>query len=1339
MDSEKSSIKRENPRENASPLSVITFWYTIPTFVEGWKKELQINDVYETFSEHKSNVLGNKLEAGWLKELKNAEKSNRTPSLRRVLIKTFGFEFFIYGFLLFLIELCFKITQPILLGKLIAYYMDDYKHLDMVDLILITAGIVGCSLMSVLTAHPTMLCISHLGMKVRVACCSLIYRKALKLSKSSLGQTTVGQTVNLLSNDVNRFDVAVQDTHQLWVGPIETVVVTYFMYEEVGISAVLGVVVLLLFIPMQMFLGKKAATFRLRTAIRTDERVRLMNEIITGIQVIKMYTWEIPFAKVVAFARRYEIQSLRLTSYIRACVLSFSMFTTRLTLFVTILAYVLWGHTIDAKKVFVLTGFYNVLRQSMTAFFPQGITQVAEVNVSMKRLNQFLLYDETQLPNNRKKRRGTTYGSMNKTDFSHMYTIGTRPEAIYMDNATAKWSEFSTENTFTNLNLQIKPGSLVAVIGPVGSGKSSLLYAILKELPLVVGNLEINGTISYASQEPWLFPGNVRQNILFGKSFEKNRYKTVINKCSLERDFSIFPYGDRTIVGERGVSLSGGQRARINLARAAYKDADIYLLDDPLSAVDTHVGKELFEKCIKGFLKKKTVILITHQLQYLKDVDHIIILENGVMKAEGTFQALQECGLDFAKLLKPDDAPQVEHEDVGKLEVSRKISFRRQSSVVSSIEDELELPQEVEEQRTAGSVAAHVYKAYFKSGANNFSIILLAMMFLLTQFFASFADYFLAYWVNLEQVWSENSYSDLNLVYLNDSDKKVYVSDEITFTHTPMSDNNFWTLARENCINVYTGIAVALTIVTLTRSFSFFTLCMNASIRLHDNMFKSIIHATMRFFNTNSSGRILNRFSKDMGSVDELLPAAMIDAVQIGLGVIGIIVVVGVVDYWFIVPTIITIIIFFVLRIFYITSSRSIKRLEGVTRSPVFAYMNTSLQGLTTIRAFAAESILEKEFDNHQDLHSCAWYLFVSTSKAFGFWLDLVCVIYVAVVTISFFTVVDVKLGGNIGLALTQAISLTGSFQWCMRQSTEMENQMTSVERILEYSEVEHERPFESEPDKKPPESWPSRGEIKFINLFLRYSPEDPPVLKNLNFSIDSLAKVGIVGRTGAGKSSMISALFQLTEIEGSIIIDDINIKTLGLHDLRSKISIIPQEPVLFSGTLRKNLDPFDEYTDEMLWKALEEVELKELVSDLVDGLKSLISEGGSNFSVGQRQLVCLARAIIRNNKILVLDEATANVDPQTDALIQKTIRKKFFNCTVLTVAHRLHTVMDSDKIMVLDAGRVVEFDHPHLLLQNANGVFYSMVQQTGSAMVETLTNIARESYNRLHNIGTAS
>lgn len=456
------------------------------------------------------------------------------------------------------------------------------------------------------------------------------------------------------------------------------------------------------------------------------------------------------------------------------------------------------------------------------------------------------------------------------------------------------------------------------------------------------------------------------------------------------------------------------------------------------------------------------------------------------------------------------------------------------------------------------------------------------------------------------------------------------------------------------------------------------------------------------------------------------MPSAMIDCIQIGLSLLGIIVVVAMANPWLLIPTVIIGIIFYYLRVFYLATSRSVKRLEGVTRSPVFGHLNATLQGLPTIRAFEAGDILTKEFDNHQDLHSSAWYIFIATSRAFGFWLDLFCVLYIILVTYSFLVLDDVlgkSLGGNVGLAITQSIGLTGMFQWGMRQSTELENQMTSVERVLEYSKVDKEPPLESTPDKKPKDTWPEQGKIEFKDLSLWYTPEEPPVLKNLNFVVNPQEKIGIIGRTGAGKSSLISALFRLSNLEGVIEIDGVKTNEIGLHDLRGTISIIPQEPFLFSGTLRRNLDPFSTYNDDVLWQALDEVELKEM------GLEAHINEGGSNLSVGQRQLVCLARAIVKNNPILVLDEATANVDPRTDELIQLTIRKKFARCTVLTIAHRLNTVMDSDRILVMDAGNAVEFDAPYVLLQKGTGFLHSMVNETGPAMAEALKEVARESY----------
>lgn len=1339
MDAGSKHEKPPNPRASANPLSALTYWWILGTFRKGYKRDLEIEDLFVPLKEHRSDLLGNRIERIWEDELIKAKQANRNPSLTRVLCRCFGWKIMAYGLILAATELFLRLTQPLFLGRLIRFF-NPGSDITKEEAYGYAAAVILCSAFNIFVIHPYMMAILHMGMKIRVACCSLIYRKALKLSKTALGETTAGQIVNLLSNDVNRFDVAVIFVHYLWLGPLETIIVAYFLWNIVGVSALIGVASLLLFIPLQGYLGKKTSTYRLKTAIRTDERVRLMNEIISGIQVIKMYTWEKPFSKLVSQARRHEIKSIRVTSYIRGILLSFIMFTTRISIFVTILAYVLLGYEITAEKVFVMTSYYNILRQTMTVFFPQGISQVAEGMVSIKRLQKFLLYEETtvyqpkriSVKTDEKKEdtlpdkitqvadgtegNGVALGCVksqnemeDKVDEKINFTSSS--SGIILEKATAKWTAAANENTLTDITLSLHPGQLIAIIGPVGAGKTSLLHVILRELELSSGTLKVNGSVSYASQEPWMFAGSVRQNILFGQPYVRERYNHVVKVCALKRDFQLLPYGDKTMVGERGVSLSGGQRARVNLARAIYKNADIYLLDDPLSAVDTHVGKHLFEDCITEYLQDKARILVTHQLQYLKHVDKIVILNNGQIEAMGTYNELQASGLDFASLLKESENEPEEDQlsdDISSLKSIARLSLGSVSSVDEMKQQE---PVEVAEMRSSGRVGGHVYKQYFSAGGNCCVIFTMFFMFFLAQFAASGADYWLTYWTNVEEIRMQNSNNS------SASEDSMSLPNESNL------------MSRDMCIYVFTAVSVAVIIVSLTRSFLFFMVCMRASMNLHDRMFECITRARMYFFNTNTSGRILNRFSKDMGCIDEMLPQAMIDTLQIGLALLGIIIVVAVVNVSLLIPTAVIGVVFYILRLFYLSTSRSVKRLEGITRSPVFAHLNASLQGLTTIRAFGAQEVLEKEFDNHQDLHSSAWFIFIASSRAFGFWLDVVCLVYIALVTLSFLVIGGERFGGNVGLAITQSIGLTGMFQWGMRQSAELENQMTSVERVLEYTTLEKEPSLESEQGKKPPTNWPKNGEIVFKNMYLRYAKDEPPVLKNLNFVIKAKDKVGIVGRTGAGKSSLIASLFRLADIEGSIIIDQIDTATIGLHDLRSKVSIIPQEPVLFSGTMRKNLDPFDEHPDHVLWKALEEVELKEAVEDLTAGLNSKMSEGGTNFSVGQRQLVCLARAIIRKNKILVMDEATANVDPKTDTLIQKTIRQKFSDCTVLTIAHRLHTVMDSDKVLVMDAGILVEYDHPHRLLQNKNGYLFKMVEQTGKSMMESLIKVAEESY----------
>ncbi|KAF5273609.1 hypothetical protein FQR65_LT04608 [Abscondita terminalis] len=1257
MESGSKSKRKPNPRESASIISIITFFYTLPIFLKGRKKDFTEDDVYETLSRDKSGMLGDEAEKLWAQELNTCKQFNKTPNIRNMLMKMFKYNLARVAVGHLMNDLIFRPAQIISLGYLISYYLDESTKKDDNPYYYVV-GLLASTLSSVFILQLVLVEGFHTGMDMRVAACSLIYRKALKLNHSAFGDTTVGQMINLLSNDVGIFDRFTAVHHCVYVGPAQLILFTYLMYSEIGPSAFIGVSVLILFIPFQGLMGKLSAKYRLKTATRTDARIRLMDEIVRGIEVIKMYAWEKSFAKLVRLYRKLEIQSIRKVSYIKGTYMMYFIYIS-VPLFLTILSYVLFGNTLNARNFFYTSAMYSTVGFTMATVFPQAISLIRESGVSSSRIVKFLLLEETD----------TNYNACIGSPF------------IKMRNVTAKWSK-AVENTLNNLNLNVETGNLVAVIGPVGSGKSSLLQCILNELRTASGELTVNGTISYSSQDPWIFNSSIRQNILFGKDLEKRRYRDVVNKCALAADFKMFSAGDRTIVGEQGSFLSGGQRARINLARAVYRDADIYLLDDPLSAVDVSVGKQIFEECICDYLKKKTVILVTHQLQYLQHVDRIIVLENGQVKANGRFEDLQTSQMDFLKLLKSNLDGNDNNE--------REYTLVKYESATQLDES----PKVHQEQRSTGAVSFWIYKDYFAACGSYGLLVLVIFLFVVVQLVLSGSFYFMTYWVNFEQKLSEVS-------------RTVGSNERIHFVYT------------------YLGITVAVVVLTILRNTISYNLCMRASITLHDSMFNSLVRGTLQFFNENGSGRILNRFSKDIGAVDELLPTTIIITSQTMISILGIVTVTCIVNPWLIIPSALVLLLSNYLKNFYLASSLSIKRLEGVTKSPVFGHLHATLCGLTTIRGFRAQEVLRKEFDDKQDIHSSAYYLFICTTRTLGYWLDVVSFIYITCITLVLVAFSKEKYGGNIGLAITQAMQLLLQLQWGVRQSTDMENYMTSVERVLEYNSIDHERPFTNS-TTKPDEMWPRFGKIVFDKVFLSYSA-DTTVLKNLSFTIAPEEKIGIVGRTGAGKSSIISSIFQMFDIEGNIIIDDINIKDIGLHDLRQKISIIPQNPIIFAGSVRRNLDPFDECTDDALWQALEEVKLKEVVKALDLGLKSEISEGGSNLSVGQRQLICLARAIIRNNKILILDEATANVDPQTDIVIQETIRKKFRKCTVITVAHRLQTVIDSDKILVMDAGKVVEFGHPYDLLQNKDGMFYKMMEQSKQSVGSELVKMTKQ------------
>nr|XP_019960169.1 PREDICTED: multidrug resistance-associated protein 4-like [Paralichthys olivaceus] len=1113
---------KTNPTITAGLWSKILFWWLNPLFRTGYKRRLEEEDMFRVVPEDSSVALGQEMQRYWELELQKASKEMRTPNLGRAIIQCHWKPYALLG-IFTVFEEIIKVTQPILLGKMIQYF-EYYNPKDSRALYDAIGYAAGLSLFAIILAvfhHFYFYHLQKVGMKIRVALCHMIFKKSLCLNNVAMGKTTTGQIVNLLSNDVKMFDDLTIFLHFLWVGPLQAAVVVGLLWLEIGPSCLAGMVVLLFLMPMQTLFGRLFSKYRTRTAILTDSRIRTMNEVVSGMRIIKMYAWEKPFAALVSEVRRKEISTIMSSSYLRGLNMASFFCANKFILFCTFTVYVLLGNTMSATRVFVTVSLYSAVRLNVTLFFPAAIERLFEAYVSVTRIQEFLQLGEitkssVALPQEDKKDR-----------------------SVEIQDLFCYWDKSLDSPSLQNVSFTVNSNQLLAVIGPVGAGKSSLLCSILGELPVEKGLLKVNGKLTYASQQPWVFPGTIRSNILFGKEINSQKYERVLKACALKRDLELLPEGDLTLIGDRGATLSGGQKARVNLARAVYQEADVYLLDDPLSAVDAEVGRHLFEQCICGLLKNKPRILVTHQLQYLQKADEILVLKEGFMVAKGTYTELQQSGVDFTSLLKTEEEEQQGPQDVySRSRTLSQNSVRSRTSSIHSIKDGDQLPAETvqtvaEESRSQGTIAVSLYVKYLKAGAHVVFVVFVLLINILAQVAYIMQDWWLAYWADKQEDLNANSTGIIN-----------------GQNATAELDVNFY-------LGIYAGLTGATLILGFARNLFMFNILVKSAQALHNHMFKAILRAPVRFFDTNPIGRVLNRFSKDIGQLDSNMPWTFVDFVQVFLQIVGVIGVAVAVLPWILIPVVPLLIIFLYLRRYFLQTSRDIKRLEATTRSPVFSHLSSCLNGLWTIRAFGAEQRLQDVFDAHQDLHSESWFLFLTISRWFAIRLDGICAIFVILVMFGCLLLRDQLEAGSVGLVLTYSVTLIGMFQWGIRQSTEVENMMTSVERAVEYTELESEAPWETQ--KRPPPDWPRQGLVTFDQVSFSYGSDGPKVLQDLKVMFRPKEKVGIVGRTGAGKSSLVSALFRLAEPEGEIYIDGVLTSEIGLHDLRQKMSIIPQ------------------------------------------------------------------------------------------------------------------------------------------------------------------------------------
>ncbi|KAG0201383.1 hypothetical protein BGX28_005784 [Mortierella sp. GBA30] len=1381
--------------ETANVFSYFSFNWIQSLLIKGWNQTIVETDLDQLSKNDHIKRITDRLLQEWTREVEKTQakakatgQKPKRPNLYLVLCRCFGLYFSI-SFFTGITESACKIGEAILMGYVIRFF-------DLPGTATSTGMAYAIGLFLVTLFHGTMhhhyfFPTMRTGMWVRQSLISLMYRKCLTLSTSS--SISTGAVVNLISNDVQPFENATPFMLYAIIGPLETIAVMYFLWREIEVACLSGLLVFALLMPIQTFFSRHFATIRSKTVNARDERIRTLSDVFQGIELVKLCAWEVPFQEKILMLRSIEIGYIWKANLMRASNMAIYFFFQPLTALFVFVTFWLQGKTLTPDKVFVSLTLFNVMRLTMTSFFPKALETIAETRVSVRRITDFMLLPELKGIENEFKTVGhddepSAKATMEKTldptmllemrdaSFSWNVAAGEKNEILEL-SAKEKEKEADQQDNndnltigspkkaiLNNVTMTLRRDELLAIVGPVGCGKSSFCMALLEEMPLVSGSFALakqeQGRVrmSYSAQSPWIFAGTIKSNILFGSRFDQERYKKVIKACELTRDLSLFPDGDETIIGEKGVTLSGGQRARVSLARAAYRDSDVYILDDPLSAVDPKVGRALFENCINGLLKGKARVLVTHQLQYIKDCENVIVLEQGQVTHTGRVDSVMQEDVVVEKEIKDGDsvksiktrakfvdvlrefakkAPDATEDEEfsvkadSKDTVAQENTLKRMTSRADTVgagleeedTDDAEKNLTVEEVQE-GDTPLKVYYDFFRLGSSPFRLFLVILSLAAAQAIMVAGDFFLSHWSSR-------------------------TADEQTQSYYP---------------TVFGVFCLSTIIMTLFRSYIFFYCVSESSRSIFKAMLDALLKTGIDFFHANPHGRVLNRFSKDMANCDELLPYTFFDATQIVFMLFGSVVVVCIVNAWIVISIPFLFAGFIGLRSIYIKTSRQVKRIDSQTRSPIYSQLSETLDGLTSVRAFDAGERFMGRFVEAQEANGRAFFSYLICARWLGFRLDALSALFLGVTAVACVAVRDSQQAAMVGLALNYVTQLSGELQWAVRQSVEAAILMVSVERMMEYSQVKPEeserRRFNPDGSSVIPNGWPMEAKVTFSDMSLTYPRGDGPVLKNISLDFKAGEKIGIVGRTGAGKSSLIGALFRLVETDtgnpahrGGISIDGIDISQIGMHDLREKMAIIPQEPFLFRGSLRFNLDPTSKHQDADIWAALEAAELKRMVEGLEGGLDAVVDDNGKNFSIGERQLLSLARAVLRRSKIIVMDEATANVDLQSDRMIQKAIHSQFKGATVFTIAHRLNTVIgDYDRILVLDQGRVMECGEPWDLLngpvgeikpseENSDpaetvapkGWLRRMVADTGAENEAALRQVAKEQWEARH------
>uniref|UniRef100_A0A453QS66 ABC transporter C family member 13 n=1 Tax=Aegilops tauschii subsp. strangulata TaxID=200361 RepID=A0A453QS66_AEGTS len=1128
----------------------------------------------------------------FMEKLNDKKQSPSTPSFFWTIVSCHRRAVLVSGFFALLKVLTLS-TGPVILKAFINVSLGKgtFKYEGYV----LAAAMFVCKCCESLSQRQWYFRTRRLGLQVRSLLSAAIYKKQQKLSNAAKVNHSSGEIMNYVTVDAYRIGEFPYWFHQTWTTSVQLCIALAILYNAVGAATISSLVVIILTVLCNLPLARLQHKFQSKLMEAQDVRLKAMSESLVHMKVLKLYAWEAHFKKVIEGLREVEykwLQAFQLRRTYNGFLFWSSPALVSAATFVT--CYLL-KIPLDASNVFTFVATLRLVQDPIRTI-PDVIAVVIQAKVAFTRVSNFL--DAPELNGQVRKK----------------YYVGV-DYPIAMDSCSFSWDENTSKPTLKNINLLVKAGEKIAICGEVGSGKSTLLAAVLGEVPKTEGTIQVSGKIAYISQNAWIQTGTVQDNILFGSSMDRERYRNTLARCSLVKDLEMLPYGDCTQIGERGVNLSGGQKQRVQLARALYQNADIYLLDDPFSAVDAHTATSLFNEYVMSALSDKTVLLVTHQVDFLPAFDTILLMSDGEVIRPAPYQDLLADCEEFKDLVNAhkDTMGVSDLNNNSHSQRAKEVSIKETVGIHGSRYIEPVKPSPVDqlikqEERETGDAGVKPYMLYLRQ-------------------------------------------------------KKGFLL---------------------KLISVYIITGACTMIFLLSRSLGVVVLGMQSSRSLFSQLLNSLFRAPMSFFDSTPLGRVLSRVSSDLSIVDLDIPFAFVLSLGTSLNAYSNLGVLAVVTWQVLFVAVPMIVLAIRLQRYYLASAKELMRINGTTKSALANHLGESISGAITIRAFEEEDcFFAKNLDLVDKNASPYFYNFAATE-----WLiQRLEIMSASVLSSSAFVMALLPQGtfspGFVGMALSYGLSLNTSFVSSIQTQCNIANQIISVERVSQYMDI------------------------------IRYRKDAPLVLHGITCKFEGGDKIGVVGRTGSGKTTLIGALFRLVEpAEGKIIIDSVDISTIGLHDLRSRLGIIPQDPTLFQGTIRYNLDPLGQFSDQQIWEVLDKCQLLEAVQDKEQGLDSHVVEDGSNWSMGQRQLFCLGRALLRRCRILVLDEATASIDNATDALLQKTIRTEFRHCTVITVAHRIPTVMDCDMVLAMSDGKVVEFDKPTKLMETEGSLFRKLVEE---------------------------